>query len=506
MAALKFMSLCLTIHPSFKVLTMKTIIILLITLGVGIAIGFTFNQSSTVPDDQSAEKKPLYWVAPMDSNYRRDQPGKSPMGMDLIPVYEEGASNADTGPGTITISSAVVNNLGVVSEPVTLRNLSQDIHTVGYVQYDENQLIHIHPRVEGWIEKLHVKAAGDPVKKGQALYELYSPELVNAQQEYIAELSRGEKGIIEAAKERLRALQMSERFINGLTAKRKVSQTVTFYAPQNGVIDNLNIREGFYVQPGTTMMSIGALDQVWVEAEIFERQANRVSVGQSVSMHLDFLPSREWQGKVDYIYPSLDPKTRTLRARLKFQNQDLALKPNMFAQVSIHTQDLQSVLAIPKSALIRTSHQNRVVLDLGHGQFKSVEVKIGAISQDYIEILKGLSEGEKVVTRAQFLLDSESSKQSDFKRMSHPLTLPNASVMGTINTINTNERSLNISRGPIEKWNRGPATMDFALSPELSLNSFSEGMHIEFTFVIDEGSFIIQEWRPMTQPSEDGGH
>jgi Cu(I)/Ag(I) efflux system membrane fusion protein len=485
---------------------MNNKIALIASLGLGVVIGssVTFFQPSN--DNESAERKPLYWVAPMDSNYRRDKPGKSPMGMDLIPVYDEGESNNDAGPGTITISSAVVNNLGVVSEPVAVKNLSQDIRTVGFVQYDENQLIHIHPRVEGWIEKLHVKAAGDPVKKGQALYELYSPELVNAQQEYIAELNRGQKGLIEAAKERLRALQISNTFINSLTRNRAIKQTVTFYAPQSGVVDNLNIREGFYVQPGTTMMSIGALNQVWVEAEIFERQAHLVEVGQSVSMTLDFLPSRAWKGKVDYIYPSLDTKTRTLRARLKFDNSDLALKPNMFAQVSIHTQQQRTGLAIPKSALIRTSNQNRVVLDLGNGQFKSVEIKIGSINQNHVEVLKGLSEGEKIVIRAQFLLDSESSKQSDFKRMSHPLELPNATVMGSINTADLNKRILNISRGPIEKWNRGPATMNFQLDRNLDLSKlpkgvFMEGSHIEFTFVIDEGQFIITELRPMNHPS-----
>jgi len=171
-------------------------------LWIGLLIGGTVGAvtmyslaPSSSEQNASAEKKPLYWVAPMDSNYRRDKPGKSPMGMDLVPVYEDqidGQGSSDSGPGTIKISSAVVNNLGVVSEPVSQQPLSQDINTVGFVQYDQDKLIHIHPRVEGWVEKLHVKAAGDPVKKGEALYELYSPELVNAQQEFIAEIERGQ--------------------------------------------------------------------------------------------------------------------------------------------------------------------------------------------------------------------------------------------------------------------------------------------------------------------------
>jgi len=452
-------------------------------------------------NEENAERQPLYWVAPMDSNYRRDKPGKSPMGMDLVPVYADEPKENSTGegsgegPGTITISSAVVNNLGVVSEPVSKQALSQDIKTVGFVQYDQDKLVHIHPRVEGWIEKLHVKAAGDPVKKGQPLYELYSPELVNAQQEYIAELQRGQRGLIKAAEERLRALHISRSFIRQLEQTRSIKQSVVFYAPQSGVVDNLNIREGYFAQPGTTLMSIGALNQVWVEAEVFERQANLLKVGQHVSMTLDFLPSREWKGTVDYIYPSLDTKTRTLRARLKFNNRDLALKPNMFAQVSIHANDGRTGLAIPKSALIRSGKMDRVVLDLGDGQFKSVEVNIGNITSDYVEILKGLSEGERVVTRAQFLLDSESSKESDFKRMSHPLeteaSLPTATVMGNINNIDTANHLINISRGPIEKWNRGPATMDFSYEKDIDLSNIKSGDHIEFTFVINDGNFII---------------
>lgn len=466
---------------------------------IGVAISYVLPMGSLPSESATAEREPLYWVAPMDSNYRRDKPGKSPMGMDLVPVYEEGNQEHEAGPGVITISSAVINNMGVVSEPVSKQVLSDDIQTIGIVQYDEDKLIHIHPRVAGWVEVLHVKAAGNPVKKGEALYELYSPELVNAQQELLAELDRGQQGLIHAAEARLRALKIDQVLIDQLKRSRKIKQTITFYALQSGVVDNLNIREGFYVQPGTTMMSIGVLDQVWVEAEIFERQANQLSVGQRVSMVLDFAPGREWHGTVDYIYPVLDPITRTLRARLKFKNTDELLKPNMFAQVNIHTSSTHKSLVIPKDALIRTGKQNRVVLDLDHGQFKSIEVKVGRITESHIEILKGLSEGEKVVTRAQFLLDSESSKQSDFNRMSHPLSLPTATVTGKINQINRQSGIVNISRGPIEKWNRGPAAMDFSFTDDGVFWDMKVGDDIEFTFVIDGANFNITHMRPMTK-------
>jgi len=242
---------------------------------------------------ESTENKPLYWVAPMDANYRRDKPGKSPMGMALVPVYEDGGSGADSGPGTIRVSPEVVNNLGVRTASAVLGSLQSHISTVGYVQYDEDKLVHIHPRVEGWIEKLYVKAAGDPVEKGQPLYEIYSPALVNAQEELLLALDRKNKRLILAAGERLKALQLPESAIASLKKAKEVKQNITFYAPQSGVIDNLNIREGFFAKPGTELMSIGKLDQVWVEAEVFERQAPEVSVGLPVTMSLAYLPGKE---------------------------------------------------------------------------------------------------------------------------------------------------------------------------------------------------------------------
>jgi len=275
----------------------------------------------------------------------------------------------------------------------------------------------VHPRVEGWIEKLHVKAAGDPVQKGQPLYQIYSPELVNAQEELLIALGRANKRLIRAAEDRLKALRLPKDAIELLRKTKKVKQNITIYAPQGGVVDNLNIREGFYVKPATTLMSIGTLEQVWVEAEVFERQAFQVKEGLPVTMTLDYLPGKKWRGEVDYIYPSLNARTRTVKVRLRFDNKNDELKPNMFAQVVIHAKDDGDSLLVPKEAVIRTGAFDRVVLALGEGRFKSVKVKIGRVDDKFAEILSGVKAGEKIVASAQFLLDSESSKTSDFKRM-----------------------------------------------------------------------------------------
>jgi len=374
-------------------------------------------ENEQVSNVKRVEKEPMYWVAPMDANYRKNKPGKSPMGMDLVPVYDNSAKGVDEGIGTIRISPNVINNLGVRTTLARYKRLHTQINTVGYVTYDEDKLVHIHPRVQGWIEKLHVKAIGDPVKKGQPLYEIYSPELVNAQEELLLALDRKNSRLISAAKNRLISLQLPKSSIAKLKKTNKVQQTITFYAPQKGVVENLKIREGFFVKPGSTLMSIGDLSEVWVEAEVFERQAGQVQTGTPVTMTLDYLPGKTWQGQVDYIYPTLDAKTRTVKVRLRFKNNNGEFKPNMFAQIAIHTTGDESALLIPKEALIRTGNQDRVVLALGEGSFKSVAVAVGRFDSENVEILKGLSEGEKVVSSAQFLLDSESSKSSDFKRM-----------------------------------------------------------------------------------------
>ncbi len=478
----------------------KPIITLILGFAFGIALMFLLNQGQSTSDgstdtsnDAPKEKKPLYWVAPMDANYRRDKPGKSPMGMDLIPYYgDEGGSN-DEGPGTIRINPDVVNNLGVRTTKVSRKPLHFEISTVGYVAFDENKLAHVHSRIEGWIENLYVKAVGDKVEKGQALYSIYSPSLVNAQEELLLALKRNNKGLINAAKDRLKSLQLPKSAINQLIKTRKVQQNITFYAPQSGFINKLNIRQGYFVKPAMTLMSIGDISTVWVEAEVFESQIFHIVENLPVTMQTDAVPGKSWNGEINYIYPTLDAKKRTLKVRIVFQNPDEILKPNMFATVQIHHNESQPLLLVPSEAVIRSGKASRVVLALGDGQFKSVEVKTGRKSDDYIEILSGIDEGEEIVTSAQFLLDSESSKTSDFKRMNHEeeKEVPSATVNGTINSIMKDMRMLNISREAIEKWNRGPATLDFLVDDTVGMHDLKEGMYVMFTFEIRDEGFVI---------------
>jgi Cu(I)/Ag(I) efflux system membrane fusion protein len=443
----------------------------------------------------------------MDANYRRDKPGQSPMGMDLVPFYADQGGSADEGPGTIRISASVVNNLGVKTAKARMMPLHSEINTVGYVQYDEDQIVHIHPRVDGWIETLSIKAIGDRVEKGQILYEIYSPALVNAQQELVLALTRKNTGLINAAKDRLKALQIPDSTIKVLIKSKKIKQNIAFYAPQSGFVNMLNIRQGYYVQPGTTMMSIAKLDTVWVEAVVFERQVELVSQETEVSMSVDFLPGKTWQGKVDYIYPQLDAKTRTLRLRLRFDNPNFQLKPNMYTQVTMHIHDDKDLLLVPKSAVIRSGKSNRVVLALGEGQYKSINVDIGRIGDYYIEILSGINEGEEIVTSAQFLLDSESSKTSDFMRMNHQDNASqnamemdersdnvlSATTKGVITSLMKEHGMISIDRDAIEEWNRPAANVDFIADKSLDISDLSLDDKVFFTFEINNGDFIITE-------------
>jgi Cu(I)/Ag(I) efflux system membrane fusion protein len=314
--------------------------------------------------------------------------------------------------------------MGVKFTTVKRGQLDLTFSAVGNVTYNEDYLVHIHPRVEGWIDKLFIKTEGEAVSQGQKLYTLYSPALVTAQEEFVIALKRGDTRLAAGAKQRLKALHLSDGFIAQLEKSREVSQTITFFAPQAGVVEHLGVREGFYVQPGTTVLSIARLDSVWVEARVFEQDVPKVALDQQVSVTFDYLPNKTFSGKVDFIYPALDVETRTLKVRVTLKNDSGDIKPNMFANVIFTKQTERPVLYVPYQSVIQIQSQgqnqhlgqNRVVMNVEEN-FKSIAVNVGRKAGEFIEITQGVNEGDKIVLSAQFLIDSESSKTSDFKRM-----------------------------------------------------------------------------------------
>jgi len=396
----------------------KSCLLVGIGAAVGIAVMFALEDR---PDGQSLnesdEPKILYWVAPMDDNYRRDQPGKSPMGMDLVPVYENSTPSQDDA---IEVSSYIENSLGVRTDVAKKIHLEDTVEVAAYVSYDENRIVHIHPRLSGWIDTLYVKSQGEQVEKGQPLYRLYSPELVNAQQEYLLALQQKDRTIIASSANKLMSLNLSNKFVDELRRSRKVSQRVTFYSPQSGVLKGLQIREGYFVEPGTTLMSIANIDTLWVEASVPERYATNINVGQSVAISFESSTTDKRVAQIEYIHPELNESNRTVKARVSVENKNNALMPNMFARMSLSMGAVHGALVVPREAVIRMADHDRVVTALGEGRYRSAEVKLGMVTDQWAEIVEGLSEGESVVTSAQFLLDSESNKKSEFKRLDQP--------------------------------------------------------------------------------------
>ncbi len=376
---------------------------------------------TTSSGDSAEESEPpvLYWVAPMDPQYRRDKPGKSPMGMDLVPVYtSEVSGTADVE--SIRVNPAVENNLGVQTRAAGFRLLAQTVEATAQVAFNENQQSHVHVRTAGWIESLAVEYVGERVKKGQLLFGFYAPEIVNAQKEYLHARGRGEESIRLAAREKLIALGVLEEDIEKLDRRGSAAHTVQVRAEQDGVVIAMHAREGMYLKPEMEVFSLADLSSVWMIADVFEAQAGKVRPGQKAQARLKSLPGAVFSGEVDYVYPVLDADTRTLRVRLKFDNPDERLKPNMYGKVTIASEQAEPVLAIPRDALIRTADNNRVIVSLGEGQFQAREVLAGGESGQWVHVIEGLQAGERVVTSAQFMLDSEASLSGTFRRLESP--------------------------------------------------------------------------------------
>ncbi|PTQ05738.1 efflux RND transporter periplasmic adaptor subunit [Vibrio sp. ZF 223] len=484
---------------------MSSVKVATIALLVGGALGFGVNHFLINPaHDMSAmatstetSDEPLYWVAPMDPNYQRDKPGQSPMGMDLIPVYADDLSGGSDKAGTVFIDPSVENNLGVKTAQVTREALSPRIETVGYVEFDESALWQTNVRVSGWVEKLSINAVGEKVNKGDVLFTLYSPELVKAQEELISAYKTGRKGLIKGSTERLITLGVDKTQIRAITRKGKASQTIEVKAPADGVIASLNIREGGYLSPAQAVISAGPLGEVWVDAEVFERQAHWISSGSNAEMTLDAIPGKEWQGNVDYVYPILDPKTRTLRVRLKFSNPNGELKPNMFANIALKPISDDAVLTIPRSSVIHSGGMTRVVLSEGEGKYRSARIEVGREAGEKIEVLQGLEQGEHIVTSAHFMLDSESSQSADLSRINGvEEQAETVWAKGEIADVMQGSRMATINHQPVPEWDWPGMVMNFTFSEGLDMADVKRGQVVDFEMMKTEsGQYEVVDYK-----------
>ncbi|MFQ5666889.1 MAG: efflux RND transporter periplasmic adaptor subunit [Candidatus Binatia bacterium] len=387
-------------------------------------------QPTAAPAAAGSERKILYWKSPMDPTFIAQAPGKDSMGMDLVPVY---AGEQSAGPpGMVKIDPVTIQNIGVKTAVVARKRLSRDIRTVGRIAYDEQKVRHVAPKLGGWIEEQHVNFPGQVVRKGERLLAIYSPELVATQEEYLIALRyrgrlkdsaldeaiAGSEGLVQAAKTRLRYWNITERQIKALRERGEITRTMVLHAPFKGIIVKKNIPEGGYVQPGQSIYTIADISTVWVYADIYEYEAPWLQIGQPATMTLAYQPGASYHGTVVYIYPYLKNMTRTLQVRMEFSNSaDFALKPDMWANVELHSAVAREGLAVPIQAVIRTGKRNIALVALDGGRFAPRDLRLGAQVGDDFEVLDGLQEGERVVTSAQFLINSESSLQSAISKM-----------------------------------------------------------------------------------------
>jgi len=384
-------------------------------------------------DEGNASGKPrkiLYWRAPMDPGFISKKPGKSPMGMDLVPVYDD-----DGGAGSKTavrIDPVTVQNMGIRTQVVTKGPLARTIRTVGRVAYDEQTVRYVDTKFSGWIETLQVDVTGQAVAKGDPLFSVYSPELFAAQEEYLAALRalptlersayssarEGARRLVEAAETKLRYLDVPEETIRRLKAAKVPQKTIQLRSPQEGIVTEKMAQEGMYVKPGMRLYTIADLSRIWVYVDIYEYQLPWVRLGQTAKMTLPYIPGREFTGKVIYIYPYLDTRQRVVKVRLEFENPNLELKPGMYATVMLRSELGHDVVIVPREAFIDSGKRKVAFLVRGKGKFLPRDIVTGVETEEgLVEVRAGLEAGDRVVTSGQFLLDAESKRREAVQKM-----------------------------------------------------------------------------------------
>jgi Cu(I)/Ag(I) efflux system membrane fusion protein len=361
--------------------------------------------SDMQPSKSAFLAAPIY-ICPMHTHIVKDHPGTCPVcGMDLVARNKKPQTNIN-----VTVSGAMQQAMALTTEPVKYGQLRPYFRSYGSVQFDENRLSHIHTRASGWIEKLTVKTEGDSVKKGDLLYEIYSPDLLVAQEDFLSLLATNpnREVLLERGRRRLQLLGFIPELIKQLEEQKDVFYQVPYYAPHDGIVSELNIREGMYSEPQDSLITIADLSKVWVLAEVFQHQVEQLEVGRFAEVTVPALNDNPLTGSVEFIYPTLNSTTQTVTVRLSLDNSEYKLKPDMFAQVLIYAAPTEG-LNIPTNALIQTAKHNRVFVQLDDGTFERRDIEIGFQAGNRVQILRGLEQGERIVTSGQFLLDAEAS-------------------------------------------------------------------------------------------------
>jgi Cu(I)/Ag(I) efflux system membrane fusion protein len=445
----------------------------------------------------TGDRKVLYWHDPMVPGQKFDKPGKSPfMDMQLVPVY----ADSDGAEGKVTISPRVQQNLGVRTAEVTKGTLAPAVEAVGNVAYNERDVAVVQARSNGFVEKLYVRAPLDPVRKGQPLAELYVPEWVAAQEEYLSVRRMAGtrlEALLDGARQRMRLVGMTDEQIRLVESAGKIHPRLTVFAPIGGVVAELGAREGMTVMAGAPLFRINGLGTVWVNAEIRESQASEVRPGNPVEARAAALPEVVFKGRVSAILPEVNQATRTFKARVELANPGGRLVPGMFATVNFAPAARKEALLVPTEAVIQTGRRSVVVVQQGDGKFVTVDVDVGIEANGQSEIRKGLQAGQKVVVSGQFLIDSEANLKAASTRMSDAPTMKSGKPAdtthrgeGKVESIGKDE--IMLSHGPIASLKWGPMTMGFKAPANGLPRNIAVGDTVSFEFrQAKDGSFEI---------------
>ena len=361
----------------------------------------------------------------MDPNFTSDRPGKSPMGMDLVPVYADDSGDGAAPEGAVRLDPGFVQRIGARTAPVARRDIAQTIRTVGTLAHNDRQIAWINTKFDGWIENVAVNYLGETVEAGQVLFDIYSPQLVTTQNEYLQAVSYAgrldaakfpdvaerARSLVDAARARLRYWDVTDEQIATLEAEQIPRRTLSVVSPVTGVVVEKmdEALEGMYVQPGMNLYKLADLTTIWVDVEIFEHQVEAMRIGQRATVELPYVPGRTYAGFVRFLYPHFNQETRTMTVSIELANPDLALRAGMYANVTFDVPVARGALVVPEGAVIRSGTRNLVVLELSPGLFRVAEVTVGAAGDGVLEIRDGVSEGDRAVVSAQFLIDSESN-------------------------------------------------------------------------------------------------
>jgi len=450
-------------------------------------------------------RKLLYYRNPMGLPDTSPVPKKDSMGMDYIAVFEGEDEGAQ---GELRISTAKIQKLGVRTEPAALRELARQVRAAGRVEIDERRLHNVAPKFEGWVERLHVSATGQPVAKGQPLFEVYSPELVSAQREYVVaakgaaalkdaspEMQSGMRQLSEASLLRLRNWDISEEQIKALAAGGEAKRTLTFRSPAGGVVLEKKAVAGMRFMPGEMLYQIADLSSVWVLADVFERDIALLRVGQKVKVAIGAYPDKSFSGAIAYIYPRLTAETRTIPVRIELSNPGGLLKPAMYASVELAVGGRDKVVTVPLSAVIDSGTRQIVLIEKGAGRFEPREVKLGTRSDDYVEIREGVGAGDTVVVTANFLIDAESNLKAALGGFAPAAgSAPAAAgkggrsevthqATGTLDAVDAKTGSVTVTHGPVPSLKWPGMTMDFMLANPSLTDNIKPGSAVAIEFV-----------------------